>query len=184
MMQQRRLPTLATPRLRLRALRAGDVNFLAVLDSDPLVMKYVHHGAMSWEEALRFAQVQLQLAAWRRHFGKWLVVLRHSKVRIGWVELSKLSGPDRDDLQIGYQFAPVHWGQGYATEAVRAVVKYAFYRTRLDRVAAIARPDNAASIRILEKLGFQVVGRRFDEARVWCTEFRLEAPQEAGSVTY
>jgi len=89
------------------------------------------------------------------------------------VELAKLSGRDRDDLQIGYEYAPSHWGRGYATEAAGRVLEYAFEVVKLDRLAAIARPANVASVRVLEKLGFRSVGCRQDDGLVWCTEYRL-----------
>jgi ribosomal-protein-alanine N-acetyltransferase len=166
-------PEFETPRLRLRRLRPGDEEFLASLDSDPSVMKHIHQGALSQEEALRYAQMQVEMAAFHWHWGKWLVESREGAAVLGWVELGKLRGPDRDDLQVGYEFAPAHWGRGYATEAVRALLEYAFGTLELDRVAAIARPENVASLRVLDKLGFRQVGRRRDDALVWCNEYRL-----------
>jgi [ribosomal protein S5]-alanine N-acetyltransferase len=166
-------PEFETPRLRLRGLRDGDQQFLATLDSDPEVMKYIHTGPLSKEMAIRFAESQIQMTAFRRHAGKWIAEL-HDGTPVGWVELGKLSGPDRDDLQVGYEFAPPHWGHGYATEAVRRILDYAFGMLELDRVAAIARAENPASVRVLEKLGFRKVGRRKDDGLIWCNEYRLQ----------
>ncbi len=170
-------PEFETPRLRLRMLRPGDEEFLAMLDSDPAVMKHIHHGAMSHEKALRYAEVQIDTAAFHWHWGKWMVELREDATALGWVELGKLRGPDRDDLQVGYEFAPAHWGLGYATEAVSGVLQYAFETLDLDRVVAIARPENVASLRVLDKLGFREIGRRRDDALVWCNEYRLTAQE-------
>jgi RimJ/RimL family protein N-acetyltransferase len=173
-------PELETPRLRLRGLRPGDEEFLAALDSDPAVMEHIHEGVIPFEKALRWARLQVETAGFRRNWGKWLVELREGEVRLGWVELGKLSGPDRDDLAVGYEFAPAHWGKGYASEAVSRLLRYAFEELDLDRVAAMARPANTASQRVLDKLGFRRVGRRRDDGLVWCDEFRLTAEEWRG----
>ena len=175
MSDEPRFPELETPRLRLRGLRPGDEGFLASLDSDLMVMMHIHEGAIPYEKALHYARMQVEGAAYRWHWGKWLLESRDDATPVGWVELGKLSGPDRDDLQVGYELAPEYWGQGYATEAVSRLLEYAFQTLELDRVAAIARPANAASVRLLDKLGFRRVGRRQGEGRVWCDEYRLTA---------
>ncbi len=170
-------PELFSARLRLRPLRSSDEEFLAGLDADPTVMEYIHNGVMSRAAALRFARSEIEMAAFRRSWGKWLVELRNTVEAVGWVWMGKLSGYDRDDLQIGYEFAPAHWNHGYATEAAARVVEYAFQEVQMDRVAAIARPDNMRSVRVLAKLGFQIVGKRRDEGRNLCDEFRLTMEQ-------
>ena len=177
MSEEPRLPEFETARLRLRGLRPGDEEFLASLDSDPAVMNHIHEGPISYDKALHYARMQVGAAAFPRHWGKWLVESREGRTALGWVEMGKLSGPDRDDLQVGYEFAPAHWGRGHATEAVSRVLEYAFDEVGLDRVAAIARPDNTASARVLHKLGFRQVGRRRDDGAVWCNEYRLTAQE-------
>jgi [ribosomal protein S5]-alanine N-acetyltransferase len=166
-------PEFQTPRLGLRNLRAGDEEFLARLDSDMAVMQYIHSGPLTPEAALKYARVQVDTAPYRRNWGKWMVVLCDRETSVGWVELAKLSQPRRDDLAIGYEFAPEHWGHGYATEAAGCVLEYAFTELELDRLAAIARPENAASLRVLEKLGFRRVGKRRDEGGKMCGEYRV-----------
>ena len=104
---------------------------------------------------------------------KWMVILPDVETKVGWVELSKLSGPDRDDLQLGYPFSTEQWGHEYATESARRVLKYAFDVLHLDRLAAIARPANLASLRVLAKLGFRKVGERTDEGVELCGEYPL-----------
>jgi RimJ/RimL family protein N-acetyltransferase len=55
--------------------------------------------------------------------------------------------------EIGWRFAPAHWGKGYATEAARAVLGDAYARTRLDEIIAITLPENERSQRVATKLG-------------------------------
>ena len=62
------------------------------------------------------------------------------------------AGPD---VELGYTLARAAWGRGYATEAARAVLRWAFAGLRLPRVVAVADPANTASLRVLEKLGMR-----------------------------
>jgi len=59
-----------------------------------------------------------------------------------------------------YNLLPVYWGKGYATEAVRAVLKFGFRVLKLHRMEAGCAVDNIASIRVLEKVGMQMEGQR------------------------
>jgi RimJ/RimL family protein N-acetyltransferase len=158
--------------LRLRRLRAGDQEFLASLDSDPLVMQYIHSGPFSLPRALRHAELEVETADMYWHTGKWIAELQEG-ASIGWVQLFKFSSAQRDDIAIGYEFAPAYWGQGYATEANRRMLAYAFETLKLDRVLAMARPENGRSLRVLEKLGFQKIGQRRDEGRNLCNLYRV-----------
>jgi RimJ/RimL family protein N-acetyltransferase len=83
---------------------------------------------------------------------------------VGMIELSHLSPIDRC-AELGYWIAPQHRGQGYATEASRAMCKVGFRTLRLHRIEARALGRNRASICVLEKAGFRQEGR-FRE-RVW-----------------
>ncbi len=63
------------------------------------------------------------------------------------------------EAEIGYELNPAHWGHGYATEAARCVLNFAFKQLRVHRVWATCIADNQASVRVLEKLGMQPEGR-------------------------
>jgi ribosomal-protein-alanine N-acetyltransferase len=73
---------------------------------------------------------------------------------------------DNPDPEIGWWLARRYWGQGLATEAASAALRDAFERVRLDRIISIARPENTASLRVMDKLGlrrecdFEVEGLR------------------------
>jgi ribosomal-protein-alanine N-acetyltransferase len=161
-----------TGRLRLRRLRSGDEKFLAALDSDPVVMQYIHSGPCSFARARRHAELEVEMARSYRHTGKWMAEL-HDGTPIGWVQLFKLNSARRDDLAVGYEFAPAYWGQGYATEANRCVLEYAFKILKWDRIVAMARPENLRSLRVLAKLGFQKIGQRRDEGKNVCHLYRV-----------
>lgn len=173
-----KLPGLWAKRVRLRNLRAGDEEFLAKLDSNPEVMRYIHAGALDFGQALRWGQMQVESAtekrSWPRRWGKWIVQTRQNAQVVGWVELSKFSTSHGDYLCVGYQFAPEFWNAGYATEAVRTAVRYALRWLKYRYVYAYAQPANLASVRVLEKVGFEKTKRTIrDDGRNNCAVFRV-----------
>ena len=146
-------PTLSTARLRLRPFGDGDASDLFALHASSHVMRY--WDAPPWSERVRAG---IFIAASRRMeeegTGARLAVDRAlDGVFIGWCSLSRWN-PDYRSASLGYCFDDTAWGQGYATEAARAVLRWAFDTLELNRVQAETDTRNAASARVLEKLGF------------------------------
>ncbi len=171
-----------TPRLRVRMLQPGDEEFLATLDCDPDVMRYIHSGPLSQKTAMEWAKAQMEMAPRRWHLHKWILETQDHPTKVGWIELSKFRGvfdPDEhrisDDVSLGYQLARAYWNRGLASEAARPVLVYAFDRLQLDRVVAFAHIENIRSIRVLEKLGFryQAARRYKDEGGNECALYAL-----------
>ena len=79
---------------------------------------------------------------------------------IGGIGLMDLDDGPAEQAELGYWIARAHWGQGYATEAARAVLDLAFHGLRLGRIEAGHFADNASSGRVLAKLGFAAEGSR------------------------
>lgn len=167
------LPALSTPRLRLRSPQIGDELFLSSLDADEKVLS---------------AETQIGLAVFQRYFGRWVILLRDDVATpVGWVELAKYHGLRIDDtlndyLALAYQMSPAYWGQGFMTEAARAVLDYAF-KLRLSKVLAYARPENMRSIKLIERLGFQRVGNTLDETRAVCDLYQLTREEWRGEAS-
>ena len=84
---------------------------------------------------------------------EWLVVARDSNQAIGWVSLRVGDGA-RGTAEIGYSILATHRGTGYATEAAGAVVNFAFEESDLRQLDACCVPANAASRRLLARIGF------------------------------
>jgi len=177
-------PVFETLHLRLRVIEPGDEEFLASLDSDPVVMQYIHSGALSRIGAMQWAQAQIEMAPHRWHLRKWIVELRDSRTKVGWMELSKFRGvfdPAEnslgDDVSLGFELARAHWNGGLATEAARPIIAYAFETLGLARVVAFVHPCNSRSARVLEKLGFRqhASGRHQDEGGNECRLYALLA---------
>ena len=77
------------------------------------------------------------------------------------IETERLVLRDYEDAEtdIGYELGPRLWGQGYVTEAARAMVDFGFRELRLHRLSSWCIADNAAPARVLEKVGFTLEGR-------------------------
>jgi RimJ/RimL family protein N-acetyltransferase len=152
-------PPLTTERLELRRFTAGDLEPLLAVFGDAVVMRHV--GAE--RRPLRRSQVSALLsraaADWSEHgFGLLAVTERETGRLIGEAGLQYLeAGPD---IEIGYTLARGAWGRGYATEAARAILRWGFAGLRLHRIVAVADPANAASLRVVEKLGMTRLGLR------------------------
>jgi len=87
-------------------------------------------------------------------WGIWISVAREANVVVG--DAGFKGRPDASGIvEIGYGTAPVHRNRGYATEAVRALVGWALTHPEVERVVAECAPENAASIRVLEKAGLR-----------------------------
>ena len=146
-------PTLATARLRLRPFDDADADALFALHSSAYVLRY--WDAPPWSERVRAERF---IAACREMeeegTGTRLAVDRTSDgAFIGWCGLTRWN-PDHRSASMGYVLDAAAWGHGYATEAARALLHWAFDRLDLNRVQAEADTRNAASARVLEKLGF------------------------------
>ncbi|GAC1398089.1 MAG: GNAT family N-acetyltransferase [Vulcanimicrobiaceae bacterium] len=87
---------------------------------------------------------------------EWLVVVRESNQAIGWVSL-RVGDGGRGTAEIGYSILATHRGTGNASEAARAVVDYAFEQSDLRQLDACCVPANAASRRLLARVGFDEV---------------------------
>ena len=89
-------------------------------------------------------------------YGRWAVVRREDDAVIGGMELRPLP-PHNEDVEIGWQLAPGAWGHGYATEAARALARYAFSQAT-DEVFAVVRPGNERAGAVAKRLGMEWVG--------------------------
>ncbi|WP_446216262.1 GNAT family N-acetyltransferase [Micromonospora sp. IBHARD004] len=146
-------PTLQTARLRLRPFNDADANALFALHSSAYVLRY--WDAPPWSErvrAERFIMACRQMA--EEGTGTRLAMDRVSDgAFIGWCSLTRWN-PDYRSASMGYCLDDAAWGHGYATEAAHALLKWAFDTLDLNRVQAETDTRNAASARVLEKLGF------------------------------
>jgi [ribosomal protein S5]-alanine N-acetyltransferase len=152
-------PPLLTERLELRRFASPDLGPLLVAFGDPAVMRFVGSERKPLSgDALRVL-MRTADGHWSRHgFGLLAIVERESGRVVGEAGLQVLeAGPD---IELGYTLARTAWGRGYATEAARAVLYWAFAGLRLERVVAVADPANDTSLRVLDRLGMRRLGMR------------------------
>jgi [ribosomal protein S5]-alanine N-acetyltransferase len=151
------LPIINTPRLVLRWISEDDVNGLYEIFSDPQVMRYWSTVPLPNREAAAELQREIAEGNLSERMFKWGIALRESDTIIGTTTLFNLS-LDNGRAELGYAMARAYWGKGYMNEALQALVAHAFEVMELRRLEADVDPRNAASIRTLERLGFQREG--------------------------
>ncbi|HMJ01217.1 MAG TPA: GNAT family N-acetyltransferase [Gaiellaceae bacterium] len=145
-----------TKRLLLRPFEAGDLDALHEIHSDESVARYLYNGPRTHQEVRELLGRKTTGSALQAE-GQWLsaaVELRDSGDLIGDVSLRWASELHRQG-EIGFIFHPAHHGQGYATEAARPLLAFAFETVGLHRVVGRTEARNVGSVRVLEKLGMR-----------------------------
>lgn len=149
-----------TERLVLRPFVPQDLDALAELHADPRVMRYLTGAPVSREQVERLALPRLLRSAdaCRPAFGAWAAFEAASGEFVGWFSLTRPSGGGNTEAVLGFRLSPEFWGLGLATEGASAVVARGFERG-VRSVRATTYEENAASQRVLEKLGMRLLRR-------------------------
>jgi RimJ/RimL family protein N-acetyltransferase len=157
--------TLETERLRLRPYEPDDRAAFVSLFTDAEVMRHVDRGVLDAGAAgALFWRVFTHVYA-PRAFDVWAVFEKAGGTYAGHAEMK----PRRDalarpgDLELVYLLGREQWGRGLATELAAAVVAHGLRESPSARVCATVAPENAASVRVLEKLGMAFVEEFEDE---------------------
>ena len=168
--------SLETERLGLRPFTWDDLEFLATLNADAEVARYLGYGVPRTESESRVLLEGFFNAYAQDSLGHLLVYLKDSGVAVGrcgltWIDVeanspagesprwfwfrgsSPLAMETTHEIEIGYAFAKQHWGSGYATESAIAVRDYAFENRDLDCLVAAIFPDNHPSKNVARKIG-------------------------------
>jgi len=144
---------LETPRLILRDWEDKDLDPMYALNQDPKVMEYFPT-LPDWLTTQRFIvgnQQQMQ----QHGFSFYAIELKATHEFIGFVGLNNVDFiPTLSaTVEIGWRLSAAHWGNGYATEAAKRVIKHAFEDLHLNEVVAFTVPNNLRSRRVMEKVG-------------------------------
>jgi len=150
-------PVLETQRLILRALRPSDLDALYEYASDPEIDRYV-----PWEHYKTIDEARENLKEFLGEYekdglGAWGIEHRADRKLIGIINISIPHRIHRR-VEAGYTIARAYWGQGYATEALQAVMQFGFQKMNLLRIEAVVLPENMASAHVLEKAGMKFEG--------------------------
>lgn len=146
---------LQTSRLLLRRWTDEDLAVFAALNADPQVMEH-------FPKLLDRAESDAAAARIRTHFdqrgyGLWAVAVQGGAPFIGFVGLNVPTFEARFTpcVEIGWRLAREHWGHGYATEAARAALAFAFDELKLDKIVSFTVPANIRSRSVMEKIGLR-----------------------------
>ena len=143
---------LETARLALREFDENDAAFFMALANDADWLRYIGDRQVRTPAAARAYLATHYIPRYAADgFGFWMAIEKQSGQGIGMCGLIRRAG--LDDADIGFAFLPAFRGRGYAREAAEATLAHARDVLKLKRVIAIATPDNAASIALLEKIG-------------------------------
>ena len=144
------LPEIESPRLRLRAFQESDTKELYQLWINPEVRRYLWDDQMiSPELAAETVRASL-LSAETEALGMWMVFKKDTGSLAGFCGFRRI--PDSSEVELLYGLWPRYWGQGLATEALRATIEWLFATHDLDRVIAGADTANTASFRLMRRL--------------------------------
>lgn len=164
---------LETPRLTIRGFETDDLAALYAICNDKDVMQFVgDNKPLSLEQCDHWIEVS-KANYQRQNFGAMAVIENSSDTMIGYCGL--VFGEDTSQPEIIYGFAKSAWGQGYASEATRAMLEHGFQTVKLEIILATADPENSASLKILaQKLGFEFTHHKNDIHGLPTAFFKLE----------
>lgn len=150
-------PVIETDRLIMREINLEDLGALFKIFSSEDVMKY--YGMFPIDQ---LKQAQNLILSFRDGFDeeksiRWGITLKESQVFIGTCGFHNMQKRSFR-AEIGYELSPDHWNKGYVTEAIGAMLEFGFGMMGLNRIEALVYPENTASHRALEKLGFKEEG--------------------------
>lgn len=147
-------PIVETPRLRLRPPAAADLDqWTKRIFADPEVTRYVPSRIADPRARAERMLAMIDDSWARRGYGIWLVTDRASGEFKGHCGLGYL--PDTGEVEIDYALARPCWGRGVATEAAREALRLGFASAGLPLIIGLVVPENIASRRVLEHVGFE-----------------------------
>jgi RimJ/RimL family protein N-acetyltransferase len=142
---------LETARLRLREFTMNDADAMEAVLGDPAAMQYYpaafdRKGVEAW--------IEKNMARYQRDgHSLWAMLLKDTGELIGDCGCAVQEVEGRNEVEVGYHVRRDLWGHGYATEAARACMEYAFTKLGVERVISMIRPENVQSRRVAEKNG-------------------------------
>jgi RimJ/RimL family protein N-acetyltransferase len=151
---------LETERLILRHFTPDDADNLVMLDGDPEVLRYLNGGTPTPRDFIvrdtlpRFFSYD-EIG---RGYGVWAAIEKGTGAFLGRFILRPKRDTEPDAWDLGYRLRRSAWGQGYATEGSRALLRKAFTELGVRRVTAGTLVANVASWRVMEKAGLTIVG--------------------------
>lgn len=149
---------LTTERLFLRELRLDDAGEIFRLRSNKDVNDLIgRQSAVTIDDAIDFIRM-IQANAANDKGVLWAITLTGDPKLIGTVLYWNIER-EKDKAELGYELLPEHWGKGIMTEALKKVIEFGFKELKFKEIMADPNERNDKSIRLLEKLGFKLIGK-------------------------
>jgi RimJ/RimL family protein N-acetyltransferase len=143
--------TVETERLLMRPVREDDLDEYHAMVADPDVMRFIGDGH-TYDREEAWKGIAQMLGHWElRGYGLWALEERETGTLVGRGGLYNPEG--WPGIEVGWLLAKACWGRGYATEAGRASLEWAWRELGVDHVISMIYPDNSASIRVALRLG-------------------------------
>lgn len=154
---------LHTERLHLRKMKVSDSPCLLKIWSDPEVTKFMNIGNFTDENQAKDMIKLLDEFSLDNKAIRFSIIEMESNEIIGSCGFNSLDF-ENEKAEIGYDIARAFWGRGYASEAISALLDYAFSTLKLNRIEAKVEPENVNSVKVLQKLNFMFEGtlRRYE----------------------
>ncbi len=146
--------------VRLRDFRPEDLDDLLAVTGDDRVTTWMSFDSHTREDAQRMLTGCMASAAVEPRTVYGLAITRSDDDRV--IGFARLAESGVQAAKLGYMIAADHWGNGYATDAARTVLRFAFGPLALHRVTAAIGPENSASITVVKNLGFSYEGHLRD----------------------
>jgi RimJ/RimL family protein N-acetyltransferase len=158
-----RMIILETERLILRLLLSSDLDSLFALYRDPDIRRYFPEGTLNYQETKEELDWFLKCHPAHPELGLWATIAKDTNQFIGRCGLLPWTIDGRFEVEVAYLLDKAYWGQGLATEAAQALVRYGFDQLHLSRLICLIDPANQASIRVATKLGMRFEKEAQDE---------------------
>ena len=163
-----------TERLILRRVESADTDLFPRLFCEPEMMKYLGE---VWSQKTAIETLQ----EWQQEWGKdnyyyGVIVRKEDQQAIGIAGITEDTNPEEKGIEFAWFVLPEFQGMGYASEVTRAIMKFVFEELKKERLFGETHPENPASNRVLEKLGFKLKGEyqrsidylpEFDRQVIW-----------------
>ena len=157
---------LETDRLKLRQWRPSDYPTFAAMSADLRVMEYFPNPLTSDESDALASNIEALIT--EKGWGFWAVEIKDSQKFAGFVGLHEpiMTLPFSPCVEVGWRLGYEFWGQGYATEAANASLKFAFEVLELTEVVSFTATQNLRSQAVMKRLKMQNTGKNFDHPKV------------------
>lgn len=145
------IPVIETERLALRAFKNSDLEPYYEMMAEPDITRYLMSGEpMSRHDAWR--SIATLAGHWMLHgYGQWALEEKASGRFVGRCGIIEPEGWPQQE--IGWVLHKNAWGKGYATEAAKAALQYAFEEMKLDKIISLIQPGNQGSVKVAERIG-------------------------------